>query len=175
MRLPRIQRGRRHAAALTTSSAWAICSGCWHRPVASLGRPPRLAPFIGAQKVKILLRRMGKPRRTVCPLTSEVYPLKKNEKWPHEYPKIGLTSEVYPGVAEPFSGSQAKTSAINVTNPPKKPPPTQPSPPSPWSRHNESKNEIMKLSNNLLLYSFSLLLFLGLSSCVKDDCEREVT
>jgi hypothetical protein len=33
----------------------------------------------------------------------------------------------------------------------------------------------MKLSNNLLLYSFSLLLFLGLSSCVKDDCEREVT
>ncbi|WP_020534195.1 LVIVD repeat-containing protein [Lewinella cohaerens] len=33
----------------------------------------------------------------------------------------------------------------------------------------------MKLSNNLLLYSFSLLLFLGLSSCVKDECEREVT
>ncbi|PSR11674.1 MAG: hypothetical protein DA408_14615 [Bacteroidetes bacterium] len=33
----------------------------------------------------------------------------------------------------------------------------------------------MKLSNNLLLYSFSLLLFLGLSSCIKDTCEREVT
>ncbi|WP_367392774.1 LVIVD repeat-containing protein [Lewinella sp. LCG006] len=33
----------------------------------------------------------------------------------------------------------------------------------------------MKFSNNLLLYSFSLLLFLGLSACVKDDCEREVT
>ena len=33
----------------------------------------------------------------------------------------------------------------------------------------------MKLSNNLWLYSFSLLLFLGLSSCVKDECEREVT
>ena len=33
----------------------------------------------------------------------------------------------------------------------------------------------MKLVNKLCLYSFSLLLFLGLSSCVKDDCEREVT